>query len=104
MEENGHNGIFFHYGTLFHKFYVSKENLVWSEGRAFLNLWNVIFLSCADVTFVDLTQPGYDSLLHSTDCSRAPPETGTNLELFFIRELQAFWNVLLLNKTQTHVS
>lgn len=48
------------------------------------------FLSCAGVLFVGLTQPGCDSLFHSTACYWATPETSKIQGLFFIRKLQVF--------------
>lgn len=48
------------------------------------------YLLCSGVIFVDLTQPGCDSLLHSTDCYWATPETSKIPGLCHIRELQVF--------------
>lgn len=62
---------FFPLVTLFHTFYLSKEILELSYMSEKLS-----FLSCTDVIFVDLTQPGCDNFfLHSTDYYWATPKT-----------------------------
>lgn len=53
-------------------------------------------LSCIDVIFVDLMQPGCDNLLHSTDCYLATPLNAQNFFFFFNQGVVSFLKCVAL--------